>query len=109
MSYKPFAPAWGATTSVTNATSATAAIVIPKSCEQVVLTNTSTTAISYVLVTVYQDQATVPTGDVPTATNSLPVLPGAQVRVTVGPGYKVIRTIASAADGAIIINPGNGD
>lgn len=106
---RPFAPAWGATTSVTNAIAATAAVVIPKSCEQVVLTNTSATAISYVLATVYQDEATVPVGVVPTATNSFPVLPNSQVRITVGPGYKVIRTIASAADGAIIINPGNGD
>jgi hypothetical protein len=109
MSDKPFAPAWGATTSVANSASATAAVVLPKSCQQVVLTNTSATARTHVVVTVYQDQATVPTGDAPTTSNGLPILPNQQIRITVGPGCKVIRTIATAADGNIIITPGNGD
>lgn len=109
MSYKPFAPAWGATTSVTNAIAATAAVVIPKSCEQVVLTNTSATARVHVVATTYNDEATVPTGDAPTTSTGLPVLPSQQIRITVGAGLKVIRTIATVADGAILITPGNGD
>ena len=109
MSDKPFAPAWNSTTSVTNATSATAAVILPKTCQQIVLTNTSATARVHVVVTPYQDEATVPTGDAPTTSIGLPILPSQQVRVTVGPGCKVIRTIATAADGVILITPGNGD
>lgn len=103
-----FAPAWGSTVSVTNATSATAAVVLPKSCDQVMLTNTSSTARVHVMVTLYLDEGAVPTGEAPTTGTGLPVQPGAQIRVTVGPGCKVIRTIATAADGNIIITPGNG-
>lgn len=109
MSYKPFAPAWGSTTSVTNAIAATTAVVIRKTCEQLVLTNTSATARVHVMVTVYQDEATVPAGDAPTTSTGFPILPNAQVHLTVGPGCKVVRTIATAADGTIIITPGNGD
>lgn len=108
MDPKPFTPAWGSSTVVSNATSATAAVALPKSCEQVVLTNTSATAITYVLVTNYYTDGTTPTGDTPTATNGFPILPSSQIRLTVGFGNKLIRTIASAADGNIIISPGNG-
>lgn len=105
---RPFAPSWGSTTVVANAVAATAAVNLPVSAEQVVLTNTSLTATTFVRVTPYLDQGTVPTGDAPTTTQGMPVLPGQQIRITVGPGPKVIRTIASAADGNIIIVPGNG-
>jgi len=103
-----FSPAWGDTTNVTNAIAATAAVALPKQADEVMLTNTSATAITYVIVTPYLDEATVPTGTAPTASNGFPVLPASQVRVYVGAGCKVIRTIASAADGAIIITPGVG-
>lgn len=109
MSEKPFNPAWGGTTAVTNATSATAAVALPKDCQQVLLTNTSTTARVHVLVTTYQDESSPPTGTAPTTSTGLPILPSGQIRVTVGPGLKVIRTIATAADGTILITPGNGD
>lgn len=109
MTERPFNPAWGKTTSVSNDTSATAAVVLPKECEQVVLTNTSTTDRVHVYVTTYLDAGTVPTGTAPTTSTGLPILPSSQIRVTVGTGHKVIRTIATAADGAILITPGNGD
>jgi len=109
MSNRPFAPAWGSTTIVTNAVAATAAVVLPKECQQVLLTNTSTTARVHVMVTPYLDEATVPTGTAPTTSTGLAILPSGQIRVTVGPGLKVIRTIATAADGTIQILPGNGD
>lgn len=109
MDPRPFAPAWGLTTSVNNAAAATAAVELPKSCEQVVLTNTSLTARTHVMVTTYLDEAGVPTGTAPTTSTGLPILPGGQIRITVGAGCKVIRTIATAADGAIVITPGNGD
>ena len=109
MSNKPFAPAWGGTTSVTNAVAATAAVVLPKECQQVLLTNTSASARVHVMVTPYLNEATVPTGTTVTTSTGLPIQPSGQIRITVGPGLKVIRTIATAADGSIIITPGNGD
>ena len=104
-----FCPAWGtANINVTNATSATAAVDLPKQADEVVLTNTSLTAIIYVMVTPYFNEATFPTGTAPTSAEGFPILPLSQARLHVGPGLKVIRTIASAADGSIIITPGNG-
>jgi hypothetical protein len=102
-----FNPGWGAQTVVANATSATAAVDLPATCREIALTNTSGTAITYVYVTPYEG-VTVPTGVAPTAANGFPILPGQQIRIGVGIGRKVIRTIASAADGSIIISPGNG-
>ena len=109
MSERPFAPAWGHTTSVTNNTSATAAVVIPKECQQVVLTNKSTSATVNVMLTPYLDEFDVPVGTAPTTSTGLAILPSQQIRITVGPGFKVIRTIADAVDGTIEIMPGNGD
>lgn len=107
MTERPFAPAWGKASVVANATSATAAVVLPESCEQVALYNTSSAALTIVYVTQYSGAA--PTGIAPTATSGMPVPPGQMIRLTVGAGKKVIRTIASAADGNIWIVPGNGD
>lgn len=108
MDQRPFSPAWGSTTSVVNATSATAAVVIPKDRDGVVLTNTSATARVHVMLTNYESEASVPTGTAPTTSTGLPILPGQQIRIHVGPGLKVLRTIATAADGNIIITPGSG-
>ena len=105
---RPFAPSWGSTTSVTNATSATAAVVLPKDRDCVVLTNTSATARVHVMLTNYENEATVPTGTAPTTSTGLPILPGSQIRIYVGPSLKVLRTIATAADGVILITPGSG-
>jgi hypothetical protein len=102
-----FAPGWGSTSTVTNATSATAAINLPPNAQEVLLTNTSATARVHVFVTTYEG-ATVPAGVAPTTSTGLPILPGQQIRVRVGSYNKVIRTIATAADGEIIITPGNG-
>lgn len=101
-----FAPAYGSVTSVTNAISATAAVVLPKNCDMVELYNVSATATVYVRVTTYQDEASPPTGDAPTATKGYPVGPSQRTRIYVGPGCKLIRTIASAADANILIIPG---
>lgn len=106
---RPFAPAEGKTTTVANATSATAAVALPQDCDTVVLTNSSATAIVFVRVTYYQSSADTMTGTAPTVTTDLPILPSQQIRRYVQPGqYKVIRTIASAADGNIYITPGTG-
>lgn len=105
---RAFEPAWGDATSVSNATSATAAVVLPKTCQQVVLTNKSSSATVNVMLTRYLDESDPPTGTAPTTSSGLAVLPSSQIRITVGPGHKLLRTIASAADGTIEILPGNG-
>ena len=102
-----FNPAWGSTTNVTNAATATTAVVLPDNCREVLLTNTSATARVHVAVT-YNYDANFPTGIAPDTNSGLPILPGGQIRIGVGMGRKVIRTIATAADGNLIITPGNG-
>ena len=108
MDQRPFSPSWGSTTSVANSASATAAVVLPKDRDCVVLTNTSATARVHVMLTNYDSEASPPTGTAPTTSTGLPVLPGQQIRIYVGPGLKVLRTIATLADGNIIITPGSG-
>ena len=106
-SLRPFTPAWRNITSVVNATSATAAVTLPFDCDTVSLANTSATAIVYVYVTFAID-GVAPTGIAPTATTGFPILPNQQETIGVPVGMKVIRTIASAANGNIIITPGRG-
>ena len=101
-----FSPGFAGTVSVTNATSATAAVELPSGAETIALTNTSSTARVHVFVTPY-DGAQV-AGTAPTTSTGMPILPSQQIRIRVGKGPKVIRTIATAADGAILITPGNG-
>lgn len=108
MDVRPFAPAEGKTSTVVNATSATTAVEIPRDCDTVVLTNSSTSATVFVRVTYYGSDSDTATGAAPTTTTDLPILPSQQIRRYVGPGRKVIRTIASAADGNIYITPGSG-
>lgn len=109
MDFKPFSPVEGKTTTVANSASATAAVSIPRDCDTVVLTNSSTTATTFVRVTYYDNASDTMTGDAPTATADLPILPSQQIRRYVQAGrFKVIRTIASAADGNIYITPGSG-
>lgn len=100
-----FIPAFGDTTSVTNATSATAAVQLPRQCDNVLLTNTSSTARVHVIITPF-DGVSAPTGVAPTTSTGLPILPGQQIRIGIDRGGNVIRTIATAADGAILITPG---
>lgn len=102
-----FTPGWGSEFSITNAVTATAAVDLPASCREVALTNTSATARVHVVVTPYEG-ATAPAGVAPTLNNGLPVLPSQQIRIGVGMGRKVIRIIATAADGTLHVNPGNG-
>jgi hypothetical protein len=105
--YDVFDPAWNRTVAVTNATSATAAVSIADTASSVQLTNTSTTARVHVAMTYYPD-GVVGAGTAPTTTTCLPILPGGQIRVKLPIGAKVLRTIATAADGIIFITPGRG-
>jgi len=102
----PFDPGLNQTISQANATSS-AGGALPDSATQVGLTNTSDTAIAYFAC---QQGTTVPTAVVPGTgvLGSFPVLPGQQVRVTVPSGVKRYATIASAANGALLITPGAG-
>ncbi len=102
-----FAPAWSNVTAVTNAASATAAVSLPADCDTVVLTNTSAVARVHVFVTGYPD-GVIGAGTAPTTSTGFPILPGTQVRIAVPIGAKVIRTIATSADGSTLINPGTG-
>ena len=109
MSRRAFTPAFGGTTYANNSATATAQIVLPQNCEEVVLTNTSLTARVHFLVTAYQ--GTTPpadaAGNAPTLTTGICVLPNSQIEIGVGSGGKIIRSIASAADGVYGVNPGN--
>jgi glucose/arabinose dehydrogenase len=114
MSQRLFAVAEGATTRVSNATSATATVAAPYDCDGLVLTNSSTTATAFIRVTYYEsavDAAAAVSGNsgvAPTATTDLPILPASQIVRYVQKGkHKVFRTIASAADGYLYVSPGS--
>lgn len=102
-----FNPGWGSEFSITNAITASAAVDLPVTSREVALTNTSATAEVRVFVTAYEG-VTTPAGTAPTLTTGMPIQPGQQIRIGVGTGRKVIRAIASAADGTLMVNPGNG-
>jgi hypothetical protein len=102
-----FDPAWQETISVSNSASATVAVSLPTYASSILLTNTSSTARVHVAVTGYPD-GIAGAGTAPTTSTGLPILPGGQIRVAVPRGTKVIRTIATAADGLILITPGRG-
>jgi hypothetical protein len=108
MSRRAFTPAigTGTTTAWNNSATADTARQIPENCEEVVLSNTSLTARVHFLVTWYTG-TTVPTGDAPTLTTGIMVLPNSQIEIGVGPGKKVVRAIASVADGVYGVVPGN--
>lgn len=103
-----FSPAWNSTINIANSLTSTSAVALPKNANAIALTNTSTTARAHVVLTTYQSEgAALPTGTDPTLTTGLPIMPGQQVIVHCGTGLNVIRTIATAADGALIVTPGN--
>jgi hypothetical protein len=103
-----FSPAWGSGFTITNAITATAAIALPKNGDAIVLTNTSATARVHVDLTQYASEGdALPAGVEPTVTDSLPILPSQQIVVYKGPNLSVIRAIATAADGVLIVTPGS--
>ena len=102
-----FVPAEGKTSAVSNATSATAAVALPFDCNAVAIANSSATAIGFVRITYYPN-ADLGTGDAPAVTTDIPILPGHHIVRYIQKGkHKVIRTIASAADGTLYITPGS--
>jgi len=104
---KPFQPKPGGSIVVPNAVTASAAALLDDTADQVALTNTSATAIAYWRCD-NLSQSSDPVTAVTTATG-FPILPGTQIRLTVGFGWKKFTVIASAADGNLIVSPGKGN
>ena len=107
----PFDPGINDTIAQANATSS-AGGVLPEDTNTVVLYNTSTTATAYFVCTPTTGGVTPIAALVPVAggaTGSMPIPPGAQIRITVPVGPKAYRTIASAADGNLMITAGRGN
>lgn len=104
-----FTPKEGASFIIANAAASAAGVALPSDCDKLVLTNTSTTAIAFVRITYYTNANDVGSGTAATTTTDMPILPSQQIQRTVGKGMlKSIRAIASAADGNLIVTPGNG-
>lgn len=107
---RPFDPGLNETILQANAITSQGG-VLPEDCGTVALYNTSATAVAYFVCTpttggVAPIAAVVPAGGVP---GGFPVPPGQMVRITVPIGQKAYRTIASAADGNLLITPGRGN
>jgi hypothetical protein len=107
---RPFDPGINETFLQANATSS-AGGTLPEDANTVALYNTSATATAYFVCTpttggVTPIAAVVPTGG---AQGSFPIPPGQMVRITVPAGPKAYRTIASAADGNLLITAGRGN
>lgn len=102
-----FTPSWVSTVAVTNAATATAAVEPPDNARSVLITNTSATARVHLMLTYYPD-GIAGAGTAPTTSNGVPVLPGQQIRVGLPAGKKVLRTIATAADGSTFLTFGEG-
>jgi hypothetical protein len=108
MTNNTFSPAWNSTIEITNAIASAAAVALPKNANALLLTNTSATARAHVALTSYQSEGdALPTGTAPTTSIGLPILPNQQIVVYVGQSLKVIRAIATAADGVLLVTPGN--
>lgn len=110
---RPFQPHPSGAFLVANAVTASAAATLSSSAEQVVLYNTSATAVAYwVCWNIDQRTDGGPTAVIPTTANpgigAMPIPPGQQIRISVGYGHKKFSVIASAADGNLIITPGKG-
>jgi hypothetical protein len=107
----PFNPGVNQTIAQTNsATSAGGSL--PDSAGQVALYNSSATAIAYFVCNRLNSEADAgPTAVIPSGgtRGSMPVPPGAQIRISVARGPKKYAVIASAADGILFITPGDGN
>lgn len=112
MFLRPFQGAVGGTIALANSTTATASAPLPENAETVVLFNTSETAVVFFRCEVVSNSTTlgkVAAAAEPGVLGDFPVPPTAQIRVTVGPGYKRFSVIASAEDGMLYITPGAGN
>lgn len=115
MDIKPFSPANQGTFYIANAVAASTPVALTGG-DQVVLFNSSSTAIAFVRIASYPSNsdsivsstATVP-GTTAATAGSFAVPPLAQIRITCGQGHKSISAIASAADGNLYVTPGHGN
>jgi len=107
MSLVPFNPSRDGTIVIPNALVASAPALIADAGGQIALYNSSLTATAFIKVaTIQADGDAGVNADV---TTSMPIPPGAQIRLTVGLGRKKISAIATAADGNLYVTPGQGD
>jgi hypothetical protein len=107
----PFDPGLNQTIAQANAL-ASAGGSLADSANVVVLYNTSATAVAYFVCTPTVTGGSTLAAVEPVAggaVGSFPVPPGVQIRVAVPEGPKTYRTIASAADGNLMITPGRGN
>jgi hypothetical protein len=105
---RPFQPSAGGTIVIPNLVTPSAQINLTPDARTLELYNSSATAIAFVRVTSYPGNDFLPAASAPTLTTDYPIRPNSTTRVTVGIGYKAIRTIASIADGNIYVTPGTG-
>ena len=105
----PFDPGVNETIAQANAVTS-AGGTLPEDCNVVALYNTSASAVAYFVcvptIGRTAEAAVVPSGG---TLGSLPIPPGQMIRISVPNGPKAFRTIASAADGNLLISPGRGN
>jgi hypothetical protein len=109
---KPFCPSPASSFYIPNAITASTPVAIPDGCDQLMLYNSSATAIAFLRV------ATLPSNTdagvnatfagLAAAPGGFPVPPGHRFVISVGFGAKRISAIASIADGNLLVTPGNG-
>lgn len=106
----PFDPGNNSTIEQPNAITS-AGGVLPETASTVVLTNTSATATAYFTYVRTDAANTTATAVIPSGSTrgSMPILPNQQIRITVNTGPKAYATIASAANGSLLITPGDGN
>jgi hypothetical protein len=115
MTMKPFQPKAGGTFFIANAVAASTPAALSESCDQVVLYNSSATALAFwrcQSLTLQSDagsSAVVPTAGGAPAVGDVAIPPGQQIRLSVGLGPKKYSVIASAADGNFYITTGHGN
>lgn len=102
----PFQPKGKATLTIANAVAATSPAALPDELNQVVLYNSSATAIAFVCIT---NQTVTSDPAANAALTDFPIPPTGQIRITCGYGPKKISVIASAADGNLYVTPGHGN
>lgn len=102
---RAFSPKRGGTLTIANAVAASTPVALPERDSEVMLYNSSATAVAFVCI------AVVPTnGDagVNATLSDLPIPPNGVIIVSPGVGFKWISVIASAANGNLYATPGHG-
>lgn len=102
---RAFCPKRGGTLTIANAVAASAPVALGERDSEVMLYNSSATAIAFVRIDVLL--ANTDAGSNATLAD-LPVAPNTTLVVSPGVGFKTISVIASAANGNLYATPGHG-